>query len=120
MTVPFGIVPTMLATVPAALSAATDQPAGASAALTMNGELVVFVISMYSSADPAEPCSRNSLMSKVVEPAGCTVTVKVWVVVLLSAFVPVTVTVVVPMGKNEPEAGLLVTTPQAPVKVGAV
>ena len=35
-----------------------------------------------------------------------------------SSLVPVTVTVVVPTGKNDPEGGLLVTVPQFPLKVG--
>ena len=44
-----------------------------------------------------------------------TVTVKVQ----LGPAVVVQVTVVVPFGKNEPEAGLQVTVPQVPVVVGA-
>src|SRR6185503_9192269 len=36
-----------------------------------------------------------------------------------SSLRPVTTTVVVPTGKNDPEAGLALTTPQLPVKVGA-
>jgi hypothetical protein len=38
---------------------------------------------------------------------------------LLAPDVDVTVTVVVPTGKNDPEAGLLVSTPQLPVELGA-
>src|SRR5262245_30043319 len=49
-----------------------------------------------------------------------TVTVNGLEVIVPSCLVPWTVTVVVPIGKNEPEGGVLVTTPQLPVKVGAV
>jgi hypothetical protein len=48
-----------------------------------------------------------------------TVTEKGLAVVAPSCLVPLTQTVVIPIGKNEPEGGSLVTTPQLPVKVGA-
>jgi hypothetical protein len=48
-----------------------------------------------------------------------TVTVNEQVVEVPSSLCPVTTTVVVPTGKNDPDAGLALTTPQFPVKVGA-
>jgi hypothetical protein len=48
-----------------------------------------------------------------------TVTEKGLTVVVPSCLVPLIQTVVIPIGKNEPEGGSLVTTPQLPVKVGA-
>jgi hypothetical protein len=47
------------------------------------------------------------------------VAVRFAAVTVPSCLVPVTVTIVVPIGNNEPEGGSLVTTPQLPVKVGA-
>src|SRR5262245_56068704 len=55
----------------------------------------------------------------VVTVGALTVTVNELTVTVPSCLVPVTVTVEVPTGKKEPEGGLLVTTPQLPVKVGA-
>ena len=55
----------------------------------------------------------------VVVVGALTVTVNELVVIVPSCLVPLTVTVVVPTGKSEPEGGLLVTTPQLPEKVGA-
>jgi hypothetical protein len=48
-----------------------------------------------------------------------TVTVNEQVDEVPSSLRPVTTTVVVPTGKNDPDAGLALTTPQLPVKVGA-
>src|SRR5262245_14079725 len=55
----------------------------------------------------------------VVVDGALTVTVNELTVIVPSCLVPLTVTVVVPTGKNEPDGGALVTTPQLPVKVGA-
>src|SRR5215510_15029937 len=55
----------------------------------------------------------------VVVVGALTVTINVFVVVEPSCLVPLTVTVVVPAGKREPEGGSLVTRPQLPLKVGA-
>src|SRR2546423_841411 len=106
MTVPFGTVATRLTTVPAAFKSATDQPAEASDALTVNGALDMLTNSMYSSAVPTAPCMRNSLMDSVVEASG---KLGGWTVTLnwqVAAFAPVTVTIVVPTGKVEPEGVL--------------
>ena len=51
---------------------------------------------------------------------GACVSVTVTVNVQLGPAVVVQVTVVVPTGKNEPDAGLQVTVPQVPVVVGAL
>src|SRR5262245_36649439 len=55
----------------------------------------------------------------VVVVGALTVTVNELTVIVPSCLVPLTVTVVVPTGKSEPEGGSLVTTPQLPLKVGA-
>src|SRR5262249_24358303 len=55
----------------------------------------------------------------VVVVGALTVTVNELTVIVLSCLVPLTVTVVVPTGNKEPDGGVLVTTPQVPVKVGA-
>ena len=55
----------------------------------------------------------------VVVVGALTVTVNWATVIVPSCLVPLTVTVVVPTGKSEPEGGSLVTTPQLPLKVGA-
>jgi hypothetical protein len=54
----------------------------------------------------------------VVVVGALTVTLNEFVVVEPSILVPLTVTVVVPTGKSEPEGGSLVTRPQLPLKVG--
>ena len=64
-------------------------------------------------------CSRSTY-GQGFPPLFCTVTVKVQVAVLLDASVAVQVTVLVPIGKVEPDAGVQPTdvVPQLSVVVG--
>ena len=67
------------------------------------------VLQKFSNTFAPLPVGRVSL--------SVTVTVNELVVVLLSDFVPTTLTVVVPMPNRDPDWGVTVTTPQVPVKV---
>src|SRR5262245_2468217 len=74
--------------------------------------LVTFAFNMTSSLY----CPATA--GTVVVVGALTVTLNELVVVVPTSLVPLTVTVVVPTGKSEPEGGLLVTTPQLPLNVG--
>src|SRR5262245_55528701 len=75
--------------------------------------LVTFAVNVTESLY-CPPAARSAVVVGAL-----TVTVNELAVIVPSCLVPVTLTVVVPTGKSEPDGGLLVTTPQLPVNVGA-
>src|SRR5205085_3021949 len=82
-----------------------DQPAEPSVVVTVMALLPLLYSSTYSSSLPSAPRGRNSLMMM----GAATVTLKEQVAVFVAASVAVLITVVVPMGKVEPEAWSLLT-----------
>lgn len=99
-----------------------NEPDDGLAATVTPGQLSDAVTVKFTTAPHCPVVAGTVIFAGQLTVGGCvslTFTVNEQLAELLCASVTVQVTVVVPTGKNEPEAGEQLIVPQPPVKVGA-